>query len=299
MLKAGKWLIGADPEVFVQDVTTRKGVSAHNLVGGTKNEPIQKPFGQVLPDGLALEFGIKPTRTKDRWVSRINRALASLDRTIKKKNPNYALAMKVPSMTFDKDLFDALPEEAKELGCDPDYNAYTLRHNPPPGISGDVPFRCVGGHVHFGFRSELLPPHLVHHPDNIKLCSLIVRLCDIYMGVPNLLFDQDTERRKQYGAAGSFRPKVYGFEYRTLSNRWLMDTTLTEWVFDQAKLIENVVTERKMNVEQILEISESAKSIIQSSSAYRAVRFCERLGIEVPKPPSADYVCKEYYERVA
>src|SRR3546814_7881426 len=34
-----------------------------------------------------------------------------------------------------------------------------------------------------------------------------------------------------YGAAGAFRTKPYGVEYRVLSNAWLKDSNLMSWVY--------------------------------------------------------------------
>jgi hypothetical protein len=34
-----------------------------------------------------------------------------------------------------------------------------------------------------------------------------------------------------YGAAGAFRPKPYGVEYRVLSNAWLQSEELMAWVY--------------------------------------------------------------------
>src|SRR3546814_9474953 len=34
-----------------------------------------------------------------------------------------------------------------------------------------------------------------------------------------------------YGAAGAFRTKPYGVEYRVLSNAWLKDSKLMSWVY--------------------------------------------------------------------
>ena len=38
-------------------------------------------------------------------------------------------------------------------------------------------------------------------------------------------------RKQLYGKAGAYRPKPYGFEYRTLSNFWVFDKKLIEWVW--------------------------------------------------------------------
>jgi hypothetical protein len=64
-------------------------------------------------------------------------------------------------------------------------------------------------------------------------CATLVKQLDSYLGLPSLLFDRDTLRRKMYGQAGAFRPKPYGVEYRVLSNAWLLNENRMRFVFNQ------------------------------------------------------------------
>ena len=82
------------------------------------------------------------------------------------------------------------------------------------------------GHIHIGYDK-------IDFDTSIKL----LKLFDYFLGVPSIVLDRDTERRKMYGNAGCFRLKEYGFEYRTLSNFWLQSTELMEWVWDQINYI--------------------------------------------------------------
>ena len=61
----------------------------------------------------------------------------------------------------------------------------------------------------------------------------IIKTADLYLGVPSVILDNDTERRKLYGKAGCLRPKPYGVEYRTLSNFWIWDKKTISWVYHQ------------------------------------------------------------------
>lgn len=61
----------------------------------------------------------------------------------------------------------------------------------------------------------------------------VIRAMDFFLGIPSLLLDNDKERRKLYGKAGAYRTPHYGVEYRTLSNFWMRDKKLVEWVFNQ------------------------------------------------------------------
>lgn len=70
---------------------------------------------------------------------------------------------------------------------------------------------------------------------------------DLHLGVPSLVLDKDTERRKLYGKAGAFRPKPYGVEYRTLSNFWIWSEENIKWAWDQTnKAIQFVQDKHKI-----------------------------------------------------
>jgi len=47
-----------------------------------------------------------------------------------------------------------------------------------------------------------------------------------------VLMDKGLLRKELYGKAGAFRDKSYGAEYRTLSNFWIFNNRLIEWVWD-------------------------------------------------------------------
>jgi hypothetical protein len=55
---------------------------------------------------------------------------------------------------------------------------------------------------------------------------------DLFLGVPSILMDKGDVRKQLYGSAGAYRDKPYGGEYRTLSNFWIFDNHLIEWVWN-------------------------------------------------------------------
>jgi hypothetical protein len=213
-------LLGADPEVFV----TRDGKfhSGFGLIPGTKLEPHKVADGAVQVDGMALEFNIDPCRTEDEFVSRINSVLNALRARV----PDYGLSLKSVAM-FEKSHFDAQPDEAKELGCEPDFNAW-LGGKPNPRPDNKTTMRTAGGHVHIGW----VPPGEDGRtdPNHTEMCQQLVRQLDFYLGLPALLFDPEVKRREMYGKAGAYRVKPYGVEYRSLSNRWISNDGLIRWV---------------------------------------------------------------------
>lgn len=219
-------MIGTDPEIFVRDASG-KYFSGHDLIPGTKEQPYPVKSGAIQVDGVALEFNTAPAKTKEEFVSNISDVLSELEKEYKKLRPDLMIAM-TPTATFDKDYFDALPEKPKELGCTPDYNAYTGEQNEPP--STDEPFRTGSGHIHLGWTQWENP----HGNAHFKQCCGLVRQLDAILYPASLLWDSDDRRRSLYGKIGAFRPKSYGVEYRPLSNAYLASKETQELVFDIA-----------------------------------------------------------------
>ena len=225
-------LIGADPELFV----TRDGemVPAVGMVPGTKANPHPVNGGTVQVDGLALEIGIKPAEDERRFSRRIVDVMNQMLHML----PENTAFSEASSATFAARYWDNLTEDDKQLGCEPDFNAYTLAENPPP--ENLEKFRVAGGHVHVGWTRDAD----IEDPAHFQACARVARNMDLYLGVPSILEDQSgAARRIMYGAAGAFRPKPYGLEYRSLSNYWIFSSVLREAVFKRAHTtIHNLLT---------------------------------------------------------
>jgi len=217
--------IGADPEMFVREKSTGRFVSAHNLLPGTKLKPHPVDLGAIQVDGVAAEFNINPSQTASEFVTNISAVTGQLSKIIGDK---YELVSE-PTCVFPADYFKSLPEEARELGCNPDFNAWTGQVNVKP--DGDATtMRTAAGHIHIGWTDGADPTDSVHFED----CRIIIKQLDYYLGMYSLMWDKDTKRRTLYGKAGSFRPKPYGCEYRPLSNVWLRTPKLQTWVWNAA-----------------------------------------------------------------
>ena len=208
-------LIGCDPELFLVNKDGHP-VSAVGLIGGTKKEPriIRNDGCAVQEDNVAVEFCIPPATEVSKFIEAINFNLEYIEAYVKEKGLRLSITA---SYEFDKQQLQSA--QAEIFGCDPDYNAWTLRTNPRPK-SKNKRLRSAGGHIHVSTDS---------HP------FLAARALDLYLGVPSILLDEDLRRRELYGKAGACRPKEYGVEYRTLSNFWLASDELKEWVFEQAQ----------------------------------------------------------------
>jgi len=211
-------LIGADPELFVKQ--GGEFISAHGMVEGTKEDPFKVRGGAVQVDGMALEFNIDPAASEAEFISNINMVMGELTSMV-----GDVEVVAEPTAHFGLDYIEAQPLEAKELGCTPDYNAYTGEENPAP--DGDKPFRTAAGHIHIGWTEGADTSDKLH----MLTCAKLVKALDITLGVPSLAWDGDQERRELYGKAGAFRPKPYGCEYRVLSNAWLRNEELMSFVY--------------------------------------------------------------------
>jgi hypothetical protein len=108
------------------------------------------------------------------------------------------------------------------FGCEPDFNAWTLKPNPRPE-SEDMFLRSAGGHIHVAFDGNKM--------EKIEL----VRVLDYVLGVPCTLADPDRRRQELYGKAGAFRFKKYGIEYRTPSNYWTKSKQWIEFIYTQTQ----------------------------------------------------------------
>lgn len=207
--KKYEFKIGADPEFFVKRYG--KLVSAYNLIPGTKDTPYKVPKGAVQVDGMALEFNINPANSYSQFESNMSTVLESIVGMV----PGYEIFVE-PVADFGADYINSQPKEARELGCSPDFNAYTKEANPRP--NGDMPFRTASGHIHIGWTDE---PIDVNNLGHLEACRALTKSLDVWLGLPSLAWDKDERRRSLYGAAGAFRPKPYGMEYRVLSNKWI------------------------------------------------------------------------------
>lgn len=262
MTTAQTILIGCDPEVFVR----QKGLfrSAFNLIKGDKKNPMPVARGAVQVDGMALEFNTDPVDNPDDFYVNVSSVL----NTLRSMVPDYEIVIE-PVAHFDKDYFLNQPAAALELGCDPDFSGWTREANQKP--STDKPMRTASGHVHVGW-GENLEGH-----GHFEMCCDLAKQMDFFLGLPSLTYDRNTERRELYGDAGCFRPKSYGFEYRTLSNRWLQDEQLIKWVFRAARNAWDEWRAGNRPYEMI-----NVQDIIKNSDVNAAIEICHHYGIEIP-----------------
>lgn len=211
--------IGCDPEVF----GAKEGhyTSLIGKIGGTKGNPIPLPHGGgVQEDNLAIEFNTKPATSQKDFIKAVTEAREDVRALMKQHGVRLASTSVANFRPLDLDC-----DAAKEFGCDPDFNAWTLEPNPIPDLHGSNR-RCGGGHVHIGwdFKSDMERIHMA-------------RLMDIFHGIPSIHEDPlGATRRQWYGKAGAHRPKPYGIESRILSNYWIFNSDDIRNIFRRVKL---------------------------------------------------------------
>lgn len=254
-----KILVGCDPEVFVKK--DGKYVSAYGLIKGDKKNPQKVERGAVQVDGMALEFNIDPSESENEFLINVN----TVYDTLKRMCPEYEVVAS-PVADFSLEYLKAQPEEALELGCDPDFNAWLGAINEKP--NGNVPMRTASGHVHIGWTNDANPADQAHKED----CHVITKQMDFFLGLGSLMYDDDLRRREMYGKAGCCRYKTYGVEYRTLSNAWLRSENLIKWVFRSVQRgVEevfngNILAEKYGDIQEIINTSnkKEAEKIIKA-----------------------------------
>ena len=259
------FLLGADPEVFLQ----KDGYffSGFGMIKGDKRHPQKVDKGAVQVDGMALEFNIDPATCEEEFVNNVQAVMGTLQSMV----PEYQLTP-TPTAHFTPEYMATQPDEALELGCEPDFCAYTGKANDKP--DGNVCYRTGAGHVHIGITEN----KDIDDPIHKQMCDIIARELDVYLALPSLLFDEDTERRSLYGKAGCIRYKEYGLEYRVLSNKWLSSPELISWVYRSvATCLRNLSAGVRHQ-----DTLDNVEEIINNSDVEAAKAIIKQLGLEVP-----------------
>lgn len=218
--------IGCDPE-FLLCNEQGEIVSGHNAVPGTKDTPFPLNDGAVQLDGVALELNTTPLPlTTDRFFATLEAVRKQAMDIVHDSEPGTNISH-LTEARFKQEYWDALPDSVKEIGCDPDFDAYSGTVNQIVA-SDEEGVRFSGGHIHLSWNANVEDPM---HPQHFEICRGIVKTLDICVGLPLAALEgaAGVARRRQYGKAGSFRPKKYGVEYRVPGNLWTTNEDLCEF----------------------------------------------------------------------
>lgn len=260
MQKITNFTVGADPELFIYDTGKQKIISSDGIIPGEKGNPYRS---DEMPEGFGLEvdnilgeFNIPPCTTKEQWLNNINYMKGYIRNFVKKVNPEYDI-LSVASAYIDEDQLQT--DVARLFGCSEDYNVYTERVNEKPnGLYTNL--RSTGCHIHFGY-----------HKPSIVTSFKMLKYFDMYLGIPSVILDPDTERRSLYGKAGCFRLCPYGFEFRVLSGRFIATDDLISFMWDGVlRAVE------AYNNEVPLLPKEQVQDIINNSKVKEAKQLCEK-----------------------
>lgn len=218
-----KFTIGSDPEFFIEnfDGTITR---SEEFTSGTKDVPEEMSDGySCQADNIMIELSLPAATSCETWVSGLNKGISML----REKIMPCRLLIE-PHVVFDGGGF--VREKDKEVGCEPDFNAYTLSENPSVKYEGND--RFAGGHIHVGF---------VDRPSDEEIVEMVKAMDCVFMGMV-CIQDTNLQRKEVYGTPGRFRYKPYGFEYRSLSNFWLKSNKQMEQVYSN---VNKVVTDYK------------------------------------------------------
>lgn len=208
--------IGSDPEAFLID-KNGEPVSSIGLVKGDKRKPynIGNNCG-IQTDNVLVEFTFPAVK-----LDESNRMFDYIEYC--KDYINLYLIKNEISVRFQSsaNLDEKYLQDPKalEAGCDPDFNVWSKSTNFPAEYDKTT-MRAAGFHIHIGYNNP-----------SEEVSEEIVKAFDLFLVVPSLLIDKDTERRKLYGKAGCFRFKDYGVECRSLGSFIGQDRETIEWLF--------------------------------------------------------------------
>jgi len=226
---------GADPEFFIEDVSSGDVVSAIDVLKVDKYDPIRlDEHTNLYYDNTMGEFTVRPATSKEDFIKSIGSSLSLInDYLIKESEGRFKIKIKA-SHEFDPRFMEH--PEANKIGCNPEYDAWDVCQIIPPDFSGAR--RSAGGHFAIARadqdRKKSLP---LNDFDSV---ITLVKLLDYFVAVPFVLVDNDTtslQRKTLYGRnLGAHRPKPEypGLEYRLLSNYWISSPKLVALIYDLA-----------------------------------------------------------------
>lgn len=262
--------IGTDPEFMLRK--DGKVYSSIGIVNGSKEQKKKVGDYYFYCDNVLVEAALPPSFNRQDFIDNIKNCLIVLSKDVAPYEPFIQ-----SSHVYNKDQLNC--PAALEISCTPEICAYQME-----GITGDstlferVDLRSAGGHIHLGsdviLRTEKGFPSNKFH---------VIRLLDLFLGVPSILIDKDptsNARREIYGKAGRFRETVYGVEYRSMSNFWLGSPVLTGLVYDICEFTLNFIDQGKHHDLWEIDIDKFG----EDSDAWLDPNF----------HPSQCHICKEY-----
>lgn len=265
LIDSAKLLIGTDFEMFVKN-GQGKFVSAIPFIEGTKDEPqhVSEKGHMIQHDGVLAEFNTPPVSIADReemW----NNIQFVLEEGAKRLPDNLKLECCTNGNYEESELEHP---EAKIAGCSASFCAWKGGDLAPKADFGQTNDRCAGFHLHFS------QPGL-----DVQSGMRLIRLLDVYVGLPLLFIDDDKKRRLLYGRAGDFRFKDYGncsgVEYRVVSNVVIKNKEVFDYVWNGIK---RAISEFNKDTD-FLQYTERIEEAINNYNLEQAEQLCEEFEV--------------------
>jgi len=223
---------GSDPEFMI--VKDGKYKSAIGIIQGTVDNRIEINGHEFYYDNVLAECAIKPSCSKEETIANFNECLQLFAEMV---HPFQITPQ--AAQHYDRDQLQH--PDARKVNCDPEFCPYTM--SMAKGPIEEITYgtlRTSGGHIHLGNE------YLTEGNNGI----LAMYMMDLFLGAPSLWLDKDPTsrtRREMYGAAGRYRAKSYGMEYRSLSNFWLQSPRFVEFVYDVSEFVTDFVVSGHAN----------------------------------------------------
>lgn len=221
-------LLGADPELFVLD-NDFNVVNSFKYIKNNKNKPLKISKYKFFFDNIALEVNFPPVNNAEAFSNSIKACIIEAKKIVQ----NSKLSLQAHAFVPMREL---VQNNAKEIGCEPDLDAYKFSYNKIPAkYYESTNERCIGGHIHLGGFDDNLVTDPFFKP-------IFVYMLDLFLAIPSVLIENSSEsykRRKVYGKAGTYKSKSYGLEYRVLSPFWLCNEKSTNFIFKMCEFIFN------------------------------------------------------------
>lgn len=271
-INKSKVLIGSDFEMFLRN-KENKFISAIPFNTGTKQHPEKLkdyPGCCIQRDGVLEECNLPPVSLDEADAFWSNIQIVKNYIYSKFATQQGLELVCCPTAKFTEDQLE--DEEARQIGCSADYNAWKDGEvNDKPSFD-DTGLRSCGMHIHISYDDA-----------SINTSIDLMKLFDLFLTIPFVTIDKDKERRKLYGKAGAFRlcnwSEVMGFEARTLSNVGLRNEDTVLYIFHQLNAMFDYYNEHSMT-----QVNESAFDIINAineSNEELAGQICKKFNILV------------------
>lgn len=205
---------GSDPETFVVsgDGTLSTPV---DLIAPPKQVMLENAHGGYNRDGIALELNPRPSANPKEVAQHMMQLLADGSAMLARFGLTITNRIGADLKELPPMARVILPGDCFQLGCDPDFNAYTKKVNHVRVNPTKYTKRFCGGHISVQIEDKIT---------FTDICEL-VRMFDRYAGLHSLKWSatESVERRKTYGKAGCFRWRQDKniIEYRTPDAGWL------------------------------------------------------------------------------